>query len=278
MKLARRGFIAFAAICLGLFSAGGAVAQDTSTMEQVKQTGNLRIGVTSAEPWFFKDPATDQWTGVGISMGEKLATALGVEMVPVETTWANAVAALQANQIDIMFVLDPTEERRKAIGFPDAPLFYYALGALVPEDSNITAWSDLDKAGMRIGVTLGTSVDKKITETMKNAEISRFSNNDEAVAAFAANRVDVVVQFHPALVVQYSRLKLGKVILPEPVEPVATSAGVRKEESDGFRNWVSGQFVELYEAGVPDEIFAEYLQTKGIDASTIPGLVKEDWD
>lgn len=220
---------------------------------------------------------TEKWTGIGVAMGEKLAAKLGATLVPVETTWANAVAALQANQIDLMFVLDPTEERRKAIDFPEAPLFYYAMGALVAADSPAKSWEDLDKPGTRIGVTLGTSLDKNITAMAKNAEVNRFSNNDEAIAAFAAKRVDVVVQFHPALVVQYSRLKLGKVILPTPVNPVPTSAGLRKEANPAFRNWVSEQFAELYQSGVPDQIFNGYLKSKNIDPTGIPGLVKEAW-
>lgn len=277
MNTTRRNFMVVTGLSLAALTVP-AFADDPSTLDKIKASGKLRIGVTSAEPWFFKDPMTEKWTGVGVAMGQKLADKLGVELVPVETTWANAVAALQADQIDLMFVLDPTEERRKAVDFPDAPLFYYALGALVAEDSDAKTWEDLDKAGTRVGVVLGTSVDKNVTAMMKNAEISRFSNNDEAVAAFAAKRVDVVVLFHPALVVQYARLKLGKVILPQPVTPVATSAGMRKEDNPAFKNWVSEQFAELYKAGVPDELFKAYMTSKGIDPSGIPGLVKEAWN
>lgn len=276
MDTTRRTFLGATTLTIAALAVP-AFADDASTLERIKQDKQLRIGVTSAEPWFFKDPMTEKWTGVGIAMGEKLAAALGATLVPVETTWGNAVAALQANQIDLMFVLDPTEERRKAIDFPDAPLFYYAMGALVAANSTAKSWDDLDKAGTRIGVTLGTSLDKNMTAMVKNAEINRFSNNDEAIAAFAAKRVDVVVQFHPALVVQYSRLKLGKVILPTPVNPVQTSAGLRKEANPAFRNWVSEQFTELYKNGVPDQIFNDYLKSKNIDPAGIPGLVKEAW-
>jgi polar amino acid transport system substrate-binding protein len=277
MDFSRRHFLALATAAAANFDSIPVFAQDATTLDQVKARKQLRIGVTSAEPWFFKDPLSEKWTGIGVAMGEKLAANLGVEMVPVETTWANAVAALQANQIDLMFVLDPTDERRKAIDFPDAPLFYYAMGALVPENGPFVSWTTIDKPGTRIGVTLGTSLDKNVTAMAKSAAISRFSNNDEAIAAFAAKRVDVVVQFHPALVVQYARLKLGKVILPEPVTPVATSAGLRKEQSTAFRDWVNTQFAELYKAGVPNQLFATYLKSKNIDATGIPGLIKEAW-
>ncbi|WP_052362642.1 transporter substrate-binding domain-containing protein [Falsirhodobacter sp. alg1] len=274
----RRAFIASTVItALGVSSLNVAFAQGSGSMAQIRESGKLRIGVAGAEPWFFKDPISEKWTGVGISMGERLAADLGVELVLVETTWQNAIAALQANQIDIMFVLDPTEERKRAIDFPDAPLFYYAMGALVGPDVTAATWEDLDTPDMRIGVTLGTSLDKNMTAMMKSASISRFSTNDEAVAAFAAGRVDAVVQFHPALVVQYARLKMGKVLLPTPVTAVATSAGIRKEDDTEFKDWLNTTFLSLYADGVPREIFTNYLGTKNISPDGIPGLMKEDW-
>ena len=271
----RRSLILAAAATLAL--APMAQAQDGGTMAQVKDKGELRIGVASAEPWFYKDPMSEEWTGVGVAMGQRMADELGVTMVPVETSWANAVAGLQANQFDIMFVLDPTEERKKALSFPENPLFYYAMGALVKEGSDAKTWDELDTPETRIGVTLGTSLDRNVTEMMDEAQINRFSTNDEAIAAFAAGRVDAVVQFHPALVVQYSRLKMGEVLLPEPVNPVATSAGMRQEDSTEFLDWVNKTFGAFYAAGVPDELFSDYLASKDIDPSGIPGLVKEDW-
>jgi polar amino acid transport system substrate-binding protein len=271
----RRSLILAATAAMAL--APMAHAQDSGTMAQVKESGELRIGVASAEPWFYKDPMSEQWTGVGVAMGQRMADELGVKMVPVETTWANAVAGLQANQFDIMFVLDPTEERKKALSFPENPLFYYAMGALVKEGSEAKTWDELDTPETRIGVTLGTSLDRNVSEMMDEAQINRFSSNDEAIAAFAAGRIDAVVQFHPALVVQYSRLKMGEVLLPEPVNPVATSAGMRQEDGTEFLDWVNTTFADLYAAGVPDELFGQYLASKDIDPSGIPGLVKEDW-
>lgn len=277
MTIARRDLLVLTAGALSSLGATAALAQDASSLDRIKQSKRLRVGVTSAEPWFFKDPMTDKWSGVGIDLGMQLAADLGVTMVPVETTWSNCVAALQVDQIDIMFVLDPTEERRKALDFPAAPLFYYAAGALVRPEQTATTWADLDKAGLRVGVTLGTSVDRTVTETLKSAAISRFSNNDESIAAFSARRVDVVAQFHPALVVQYARLKLGKVIIPTPVVPVSTSAGLRKDANPALRDWMSAKFAAYYAEGKPQEFFSTYLKGRGLDPSNVPGLVKEKW-
>jgi len=130
MNIKRRSTIVRAllsALLAVAFTAGVAHAQ--STMQQIKQKGELRIGVTPGEPWFFKDPASGAWSGIGYAMGQQVAKDLGVKLVPVETTWGNSIAAIQANQIDVMFVLDATDERKKAVDFPDAPFFWYATGS-----------------------------------------------------------------------------------------------------------------------------------------------------
>src|SRR3990167_668696 len=95
----------------------GASAQSAgNTLEQIKQRGTLRIGVTQAPPWFSKDPRSGEWTGgLGVSMGKAMASALGVKLETIEVTWGTAIAALQGNRIDIMYMLDATPERAEAV-------------------------------------------------------------------------------------------------------------------------------------------------------------------
>jgi polar amino acid transport system substrate-binding protein len=45
----------FATIAM-LFTSFAAVAQE-STWDAIKERGTLRVGVTQAPPWFYKDPA-----------------------------------------------------------------------------------------------------------------------------------------------------------------------------------------------------------------------------
>ena len=272
----RRMMQTIAATALSLGVALPAVAQ--TALETVTQRGTLRVGMAAADPWFYKDPISEKWTGVGVQMGQAMAEELGVTFEPVETTWANSVAAIQAGQIDLMFVLDATDERKKAIDFPDHPLFYYAMGALIQDGMEISDWQDLNVEGTTVGVTLGTTVDRLLTETLPNAKIERFASNDEAVAAFASRRVDAVSQFHPALLVQVSRIGTGSVVLPKPIHAVPTSVGLPKAADSSFKDWVNDFITKSYESGKTTEIFETYIKTKGIDPAKVPGLVKENWN
>ncbi len=267
----RRGLL-FGLVGLGLVATVPAQAQ---TLEKVKKSGELRIGVAPGDPWYYRDPATGQWTGVGVLMGEQIARNIGVKMVPVETTWANSVAGLQSGQFDVMFVLDATEERKRAIDFPAAPMLWYAQGVLAKDGLTVKNWSDLDKPTVRVGVALGTATDRDLTKRLPNAKIERFTNTDETVAAFSAGRVDAIGFYHSVLTIAYSKIKKGSVQIPQPVVAIATSAGVRKEQDPAFRDMLDEQFKKLYASGQTQALYAQYLRTKGLDPDKMPGVTKE---
>jgi len=277
--MGKRAFVSvIVGTALSVMTAGTAMAQQpTSTWQQIKQRGELRIGVTPGEPWYFKDPATGQWSGIGYRMGQQVAKDLGVKLVPVETTWGNAVAAIQANQIDVMFVLDGTEERKKAVDFPDAPFFWYAEGVLVRDGLQAKTWTDLDRENVKIAVTLGTAPDRDLTNRLTKAKIERFQNMDEAIAAFYSGRVDGAAFYHPALVMQQARVKKGEVVIPQPVVALATSAGIRREDDKTFRDFLDKEFDKYYKSGETQKFYEEFLAFRNIDVKKAPPIIKEQW-
>ena len=196
---------------------GSALRAAAGTLAEVKQRGTLRVGVTQAPPWYSKDPKSGEWsTGVGVSMGKAMATALGVKFEPVEVTWGTAIAALQGNKIDMMSMMDATPERAQAVDFPPTPLLFYSLAVLARDDLPAKTWADLNKPGVRIAVPQASSMDKFLTENVAKADIQRFPGNAEAIAAFQAGRVDAVCLFHPPLLAARQRLGTGKIVVPTP--------------------------------------------------------------
>ena len=246
-----------------------------STLQKVKDAKELKIGVAPGDPWYYRDPATGTWTGLGVMLGGELAKDLNVKLVPVETTWGNSVAALQAGQIDIMLVLDATDERKKAIDFPTAPLLWYAQGVLTKDSLVAKTWADLDKPEVRIGVALGTATDRDLTKRLPQAKIERFTNTDETIAAFMSGRVDGIAFYHPALVIAYSKIHKGKVQIPQPVVALPTSAGIRRESDPAFKDFLDAEFNKFYKSGKTQALYAQYLKTKGLDAEKLPGVTKE---
>lgn len=254
-----------------------AISADMSTWQEIKKNGRFRLGVTPSEPWYFKEPKSKEWSGCMVDLGKEIADVMGVKLELVETTWGNAVAALQANQIDVMFVLDATPKRALAIDFPSNPLLYYALGALVREDSKIKTWQDMNNPNVKISVTMGTSFDRIATTRCPKADISRYPTHDEAVASFQAGRSDMVLIFHPALVMFHRKIGMGKIILPEPIVFSASSAGVRREADTTWRDFLNTCISYYYITGKTQELYENFLKSRGINPEMSPSIMKERW-
>jgi polar amino acid transport system substrate-binding protein len=262
-----------------MLAASPAAAQGAGagTLQAIRDRGELRIGVAPGEPWFFRDQRSNEWHGIGWGVGVALARELGVRPVPVETTWGNAVAGLQANQFDVMFVLDATPQRALAIDFPTQPMFFYAQGLLVRPGLTVRTWEDANKPEVRVGVVLGTSPDRDVTARLPRAQIERFPTADETAAAFQAGRVDAISLFHPALVMLRARVRRGTVLLPEPFRAAATSAGVRREADKSWRDWLGLALAHMYTTGETQKIYEDYLTFRGIEPAGAPPVMREMW-
>ncbi len=271
----RTALSGIAASSLALVLPASVRAQSSGTLDQIKQRGSLRIGVTQAPPWFSKDPKNGEWNaGFGISMGKAMAAALGVKLETVEVTWGTAIAALQANKIDIQYMLDATPERAQAVDFPASPLLYYSLAVLARDDLQATDWSDLDKPSVRIAVPQASSMDKFVSETTPKATIQRFPGNAEAIAAFQAGRADAVCLFHPPLLVARKALGTGKIVVPKPAKFQASSAALRKDDKP-FRDFVDTAFATHYKSGQTQKWYEEFLVGFGLDPKASPAVMKE---
>ena len=273
-RIDRRTALALAAVaCVPV---AWAQTSGDNTLAQIKQRGSLRVGVTQAPPWFSKDPKTGEWTsGVGVSLGKAMASALNVKFEPVEVTWGTAIAALQGNKIDVMYMMDATPERQQAVDFPKAPLLYYSLAVLARDDLPVKAWADLNQPSVRIAVPQASSMDKFLTENVAKAQISRFPDNAAAIAAWQSGRVDAVCLFHPPLLAARQKLGTGKIVVPTPAQSQASSAAVRKDTDHAWVDWVDQQLAKHYASGQTQKWYEEFLTGFGLDPKASPPVMKE---
>lgn len=252
-----------------------APAQAQSTWETIQSSGKLRMGVTQAPPWYSKNPATGEWdSGLIVSVGKSMAAELDVELEMVEVTWATAIAALQADKIDMMF-LDATPKRAMVVDYPFQPLLYISLAVLANDDLPADSWEDLNKPEVSVAVPQATSMDAFLTRTIPNADIQRFPDNGAALAAFQSGRVDAVSLFHPPLLAARKKFGAGKIVIPTPAFSSPSSMAVRREADKTFRDWVSHTIFYYYETGRTQRWYEEFLEGFGLDPRASPVIQRE---
>jgi polar amino acid transport system substrate-binding protein len=251
------------------------VARAEGTLDEIKKRGSIRLGVTQAPPWYSKDPKTGEWnSGMGIFMARDMAKTLGVKLETVEVNWGNAIAALQGNKIDMMFVIDATAERKQAVDFPEAPLLYYSLSVLARDDLKVKAWEDLNKPGIKISCAQATTIEAFVTKNLPKAEIQKFPGNVEAIAAFQSGRVDAVAMFHPPLLAAKQKLGKGQLVVPTPPESVPSSTAARKGDT-AFVAWLDKTTGDYYRSGQTEKWYEQSLADFGLDPKTVPPIMRE---
>ena len=254
------------------------VAQAASAQESlkdIKQRGVLRVGAAQAEPWFYKDPSTSQWSGVGVSLGRAMADSMGVKLDLVEVNWGTAIAALQANKIDMMPMLDATAERRQAADFPSVPVLYFAQAVLVRDGLNVSTWEDLNNPKVTIAVTRGTTPEAAVKRMAPKATVLTFPSNAETVAAFQSGRVDACSMFHPPLIMLQQKIGQGRIVVPKPVEYGTTSIALRKGADKQLLDLMDAEIKKNYESNQTQLWYEQFLKTRGIDPSKVPSVRKE---
>lgn len=282
-----RSLVSSLAAVAMLALAGSAQAQTASTWEQIQTTKKVRLGCAQAEPWCFKDltgsdaPGSVEsagivWRGVSVGLGKSIADAMGVELEVVETTWGNAVAGIQANQYDFMFVLDATPERALAVDFV-GPMLWYPVALLVNEDFAPTTWAEMNDPKYSFGAPTGTTFIKVLEKRVPNANIVSFQQSSEVVAAFQAGRIDGTTGTGPNADVARLRLERGKTLVPTPAVALSTGGAVRKEADHRWRDFLQVAVDYYYQNGVTQDHYRDFLAFRGLDPDTVVSTRREDW-
>jgi polar amino acid transport system substrate-binding protein len=256
-----------------------------STWDQIMKTKKLRVGAAPTEPWYFKDTANSTapggvmsggvtWRGVGVTLAKSIADAMGVELEVVETTWGNAVAGLQANQFDVMFMLDPDPVRGLALDFV-SPVLWYPFGLLVRDDLPATSWAQLNDPKYKLGAVSGSSTDVVLTRMAPKATIVRFPLHGEMLAAFQAGRIDGGMTTAPTADLTRVAIHMGKTLVPTPVVSIPSGAGFRRDEDRRWRDYVQLTVNFYYNTGKTQEMYEQFLTFRGLDPKSIVPIVRE---
>jgi polar amino acid transport system substrate-binding protein len=274
----RRHFtLTLAAIATASGWAGPALAQDAveSAWDRIARTKVLRMGaVAGAPPNYQKHPSSGEWSGIMIDFGTDLARQLGVRLDITETTWGNSVLDLQTNKIDIFFGLNPTPQRREVIEFTD-PLYQNAYSLIANKKFNPKTWDELNKPEVTIAVDVGSSYDNLVTELYDQPKILRFPKSNDATIAVQMGRADLqllVVTVSAGIIKKNPQI--GHLIVPEPVKFTTTNAGLRKESSTQWRDYVNNWIGELRKTDAVNTLVLKNLdKLMGLKRADIPVIV-----
>ena len=148
-----------------------AAAEITQARQALAPSGVLRVGVSPGSPTSLViHPQTGERAGVALALGQRMGQQLGVPVQVVEfARVAEIIAALQRGEVDMTFT-NASAARARDVDF-SRTLVQLELGVLLPPQSPITRFAQLDQAGLRVGVSQGSSSQGVLTQQFKLAQV-----------------------------------------------------------------------------------------------------------
>ena len=179
------------ALALSLLFADAALADSrVRTLQDIKDSGTLVIGVFSdKKPFGYVDENGD-YQGYDVYFARRLGQDLGVELKLVSVDAPNRVEYLTSAKVDIILAnFTVTPARAEVVDFA-LPYMKVALGVVSPDSALITTPEQL--AGKTLIVSKGTTAETYFTENHPDVRLLKFDTYTEAFNALLDGRGDAL--------------------------------------------------------------------------------------
>jgi len=226
----RRALALFAVLAAGC--AGLATAPAPEARAALAPTGKLRVGLYPGSPTsYIPAAAGGDAKGVGYEVGREMAARLGAAFEPaVFPANAQLLDAVKAGQVDVILT-NATEERRRFIDFSDA-LIELEKGYLVPAGSPIADAAAVDREGMRVGVSKGSSSERELAGVLHHAKLVPAPSLEEAGRMLSQGKIDAFGT-NKAILFEMSDGLAGSRVLPGVWGHESFALGVPKGRDAG---------------------------------------------
>ena len=177
---------ALAAVALagcGGSSESGSDGNVYRTLEEIQESGTIKIGVFSDKHPFGYMDENGEYQGYDIYFGNQLAKDMGVEVEYVSTEPANRVEYLETGKVDMILAnFTVTDERAQKVDFCN-PYMNVSLGVVSPKDAVVESLDDLGTDDAII-VIAGTTAETYLAENYPDVAVKKYENYASAKTAF----------------------------------------------------------------------------------------------
>lgn len=168
--------------CGGSKAASNESGKVYRTLDEIKESGTINIGVFSDKNPFGYVDENGEYQGYDVYFGNRLAEDLGVEINYVSTEAASRIEYLQTGKVDLILAnFTVTEERAKEVDFA-LPYMNVAIGAVSPDSRVITSFDELGAEDAVIVIS-GTTAETYMIENYPNVTLQKYDAYAQAKTA-----------------------------------------------------------------------------------------------
>lgn len=261
----------------------GGAAQAQSTLERVKQRGQLICGTSTGIAGFSLADGQGNWSGLDIDVCRALAAAIfddpsKISFVPLASK--DRLTALQTGEIDVLpRTTTWTLSRDAGQGLNFTAVNYYdGQGFQVRSKAGIKSVKELE--GASICTVQGTTNELNLADYFRvnkmKYEVVAFQGIDDTVKAYESGRCDAIstdisqlVSYRLKMTDASEHMLLPEVISKEPIGPY-----VRQGDDEWFDlvRWTVFALINAEELGVTQANLAEMLKSENPEVRRLLGV------
>lgn len=248
------------------------------TLDEIKQSGTINIGVFSDKNPFGYVDENGEYQGYDVYFANRIGEDLGVDVNFVSTEAASRIEYLQTGKVDIILAnFTVTKERAEEVDFA-LPYMNVALGIVSPESAPVT---DIDNwnADDEMIVISGTTAETYLTANYPDIKLQKYDTYANAknalengnAAAWANDNTEVIAFAlqNPGYTVGIPTLGSQDTIAP------AVSKG-----NETLLNWINDEIKSLadekffhadYEATLTDTYGLDYEDSLVVEGGVTSG-------
>lgn len=166
----------------------------------------------------YRNPKTQQLSGIDIDMATELGKDLGVAVEFVDSSFAKLIDDVTSDRCDIaMFAIGITPLRAKSLRFTQPHLASDIYAITTKTNRRIKSWDDIDKTGSVVAVAKGTLHEPVMKEKLKAAQLLVLDTPFAREQEVQSGRADVFMTDYP-----YSQRFLANADWARLVSPSST--------------------------------------------------------
>ncbi|MGO1297001.1 MAG: transporter substrate-binding domain-containing protein [Vibrio sp.] len=254
-------FTGFTMTC-SLLAAGQASAADTSTLEQVMNSGKLRVCFDAGYMPFEMKSKGGRFVGFDIDVAKHMARSIGVKYEPVNTAWDGIIPALQTNKCDIIMAgMTITPQRNVKVNFSQP---YIVIGQSIILSNKlkgkVKSYRDLNDPQYTIASKLGTTGAQATKRYLPKAKLDLFETEVDGVMQVQNGKADAFIYDFPynSIYAAQHKGKVTHISKPFTYEPLGWAV---RQNDPNFLNFLNGYLRQIKGDGTYDRIYNKWFKS-----------------
>ena len=178
-----------------------AIAQDVTNrhLDRIKATQVVRVCIwPEYYSITYRNPKTQQLSGIDIDMAHALAKDLGAEAQFVDSSFVKLIDDVTQDRCDVaMFAVGITPARAEKLRFTQPHLASDIYAITTKTNRRIKTWDDIDKPGTLVAVAKGTLHEPVMKEKLKAAQLMVLNTPFAREQEVQSGRADVFMTDYP---------------------------------------------------------------------------------